>query len=229
MKITLVAAIGLGVGLFAGSGVGAVRTKRDVLAALDTIAAATSEGHRPAGHGEASPEAVTLPPDDAGHAPDTAPDTALDTALDTAPDTAAPAPAHAGGSSDDRGEAAVVAQGLGGTVDSATAEAPAAAIPPRAAVAETDRTGDIGDRVPEAGEGTLSALDPDGAKKLAKIFSSMKAAAAAAVLIEMSDEEVTAILLRMTDRLAGPIVGAFPPDRAASLGRVVLRGQEGGS
>ncbi len=146
-------------------------------------------------------ETVTLPAA-TEHAPDTA----------DVPTTTAAANAAEGDAHEDARPAP--------TAEVAAPEGETAATPVEASKPAPTDTG---------GADSLSALNPDGAKKLAKIFSAMKAPAAAAVLVEMSDAEVTAILLRMSDRQAGPIVGAFPPDRAASLGRVVLRGQEGGS
>ena len=70
-------------------------------------------------------------------------------------------------------------------------------------------------------------LNPEGAKKLAKIFGAMKAVDAAAVLAEMTDEEVEAVLGQMNDRTAAPILVNFPADRAAKLSREVLRGRGG--
>ena len=208
MKITLLAAIGVGVGLFAGSAVGAVRTEKVLVAAKDSVAAAQTAAHADAAKADEVAETVTLPPDettaaDTAHGPAAreavaTPHTTPDVTPDAPPAVAAPAEAPR--------PAAVTEASSQGPADSAAAK----------------------DSTHAARTDSLSALDPDGAKKLAKIFSAMKAPAAAAVLVEMSDAEVTAILLRMSDRQAGPIVGAFPPDRAASLGRVVLRGQEGG-
>ena len=211
MKITLLAAIGLGAGLFAGSAVGAIRTKRETLAAQDAVTAPAQAEHAVAAPAESehaaeepeqgAAETVSLPAA-AEHASDTA----------DAPTTTAAASAAEGGAHEDAQPAP--------PAEVATPEVETAGVPIEASrPAPNDM----------AGADSLSALNPDGAKKLAKIFSAMKAPAAAAVLVEMSDAEVTAILLRMSDRQAGPIVGAFPPDRAASLGRVVLRGQEGGS
>ena len=57
----------------------------------------------------------------------------------------------------------------------------------------------------------------------------MKPADAAAVLTQMTDAEVTVILLQMSERQAGPIVGAFPAARAAELGSALLRARGGGS
>jgi len=66
-----------------------------------------------------------------------------------------------------------------------------------------------------------------GAIKLAQIFSAMKAVDAAAVLQEMTDVEVEAILKHMQSRLAGQVLGEFEPERAALLSRVVLKGASG--
>lgn len=66
-----------------------------------------------------------------------------------------------------------------------------------------------------------------GAIKLAQIFSAMKPVDAAAVLQEMTDVEVEAILQHMQSRLAGQVLGEFDPERAALLSRVVLGGASG--
>ncbi len=63
-----------------------------------------------------------------------------------------------------------------------------------------------------------------GAMQLARMFSSMKAVDAAAVLQELTDAEVDAILRHMQSRLAGQILGEFEPARAALLSRTVLGG-----
>ena len=55
----------------------------------------------------------------------------------------------------------------------------------------------------------------------------MKPADAAAVLAEMTDGEVKAVLLQMNDRQAAPILGNFPAERAATLSSVVLRDRGG--
>lgn len=209
MKIPLLAAIGLGVGVFAGSAVGAVRTKNATLAALaahDALSVATQTQPASAEHADDGVESMTLPPEAAGGEPAAAePEAAGEVASNPTSGTHAPAP-----------PASVEERGPADDPAASEALAPTKEIEKPEAAAEND---------PES----LSALDPEGAKKLAKIFSQMKAPAAAAVLVEMSNEEVTAILLRMSERQAGPIVGEFPADRAASLGRVVLKGQEGGS
>lgn len=67
----------------------------------------------------------------------------------------------------------------------------------------------------------------EGAQKLSKIFGAMKAPDAAAVLQQMTDEEVKAILLQMSDRLAAAILGEFDAERAAELTRVVLMSRGG--
>jgi len=82
--------------------------------------------------------------------------------------------------------------------------------------------------VDEAAEEQAAALAmAEGAQKLSKIFGAMKAPDAAAVLQQMTDEEVKAILLQMSDRLAAAILGEFDAERAAELTRVVLMSRGG--
>ena len=77
--------------------------------------------------------------------------------------------------------------------------------------------------------GATPAELAEAAKKLSKIFGAMKAPDAAAVLQEMTDDEVKAILLEMSDRLAAGILGEFEPTRAAELTRAVLMARGGGA
>ena len=68
-----------------------------------------------------------------------------------------------------------------------------------------------------------------GAKKMSKVFSAMKAEDAANILEKLSDEEIEAILLQMSERTAAPILEAFDPARAAALSRLVLNSGRPGS
>lgn len=70
--------------------------------------------------------------------------------------------------------------------------------------------------------GPASDLNPEGIRRMARIFGAMKPQEAAAVLQRMSDEEVRGVMLQMGDRPAAAILSVFDPDRAAALSRVVL-------
>jgi hypothetical protein len=225
MKIAVVAAAGLAVGLLGGTGIAAVKARGEALEAhaqaeaqaQQSQARADSERDRPSSSaGDDGAVAVTLPPET------TPPDTAGD-----------PAPGSTGDSAD---ETAMDAKGAApaGTRDTALAprdDAPTkvastagdSAAAPVASSSATASSGARGATTPKP------ELDPAGAKKLAKIFGAMKPADAASVLAEMTDAEITAVLLQMNDRLAAPIVGELPPARAAALSQGVLREREGGS
>lgn len=82
-------------------------------------------------------------------------------------------------------------------------------------------TGSLADTAPTPGP----ALD--GPARLAKIFSTMEAKDAAAVLSKLEDDEVRAILAHMSTRKAAEVLGAFPPDRAAALSRSLLVARSG--
>jgi len=78
---------------------------------------------------------------------------------------------------------------------------------------------------PAAGNGTGGGVPSpaaDVSRRMARIFAAMKPAEAAAVLQQLSDEEVGPVLLLVGERPAAQILGAFEPERAASLSRVVL-------
>lgn len=87
-------------------------------------------------------------------------------------------------------------------------------LPPTGGAPAVDAT----DAAPDEGEDERDA----GARRLAKIFAVMDAGEAAAVLRQLSDEEIEAVLRRMSERNAAPILEAFPPERAAALSRVLL-------
>jgi MgtE intracellular N domain len=72
---------------------------------------------------------------------------------------------------------------------------------------------------------------PDSAssERLAKIFGSMDPKAAASVLIELSDIEITEILGGLSARKAGEVIKNMPADRAATLSRAMLLSVGGGS
>ncbi len=69
--------------------------------------------------------------------------------------------------------------------------------------------------------------DPTALRRLARIFSNMKADQAAAVMIELTDAEAERILVSMPERAAAAILGKMDSTRAAVLSRRVLGG--GGS
>jgi len=73
-----------------------------------------------------------------------------------------------------------------------------------------------------AESGPVSDLNPEGIRRMARIFGAMKPQEAAAVLQRMSDEEVRGVMLQMGDRPAAAILSVFDPERAAALSRVVL-------
>lgn len=62
----------------------------------------------------------------------------------------------------------------------------------------------------------------EGSRRLAKIFSAMKAQDAAAVLGGLENNAIQAILLQMGDRKAAEILANLDPERAASLSKNVL-------
>lgn len=81
-----------------------------------------------------------------------------------------------------------------------------------------------GSRETMAASAAADSAAIQGAMQLARMFSSMKPVDAAAVLQELTDPEVDAILRHMQARLAGQILGEFEPARAALLSRTVLGG-----
>lgn len=71
--------------------------------------------------------------------------------------------------------------------------------------------------------GTQGGEEANGAQaRLAQIFGSMDAKAAASVLVELSDTEITEILAHLSARKAGNIIKSMPAERAATLSRVML-------
>jgi hypothetical protein len=73
-----------------------------------------------------------------------------------------------------------------------------------------------------------SAYSDTGSQRLAKIFGAMDPRDAAEVLQGLTDDEVSAILVQMSERKVAAILSDFAPDRAASLSRVVLLARNGG-
>lgn len=70
--------------------------------------------------------------------------------------------------------------------------------------------------------------DPTALRRLARIFSNMKAEQAAAVMVELSDAEAQRILVSMSERAAAAILGKMDATRAAVLSRRVLGAGQGG-
>lgn len=70
--------------------------------------------------------------------------------------------------------------------------------------------------------------DPTALRRLARIFSNMKAEQAAAVMVELSDAEAQRILVSMPERAAAAILGKMDASRAAVLSRRVLGTGSGG-
>jgi MgtE intracellular N domain len=77
-------------------------------------------------------------------------------------------------------------------------------------------------RTGTSGAGADAESDSLAQKRLADIFGSMDAEAAAEVLVELSDTEVTDILGHLSARKAGEVIKNMPPGRAATLSRAML-------
>lgn len=71
--------------------------------------------------------------------------------------------------------------------------------------------------------------DPTALRRLARIFSNMKAEQAAAVMVELTDAEAQRILVSMSERAAAAILGKMDSSRAAVLSQRVLGGGGGES
>lgn len=69
--------------------------------------------------------------------------------------------------------------------------------------------------------------DPTALRRLARIFSNMKAEQAAAVMVELTDAEAQRILVSMSERAAAAILGKMDSSRAAVLSQRVLGGGGG--
>ena len=230
MKIVLVGGIAILVGVGAGAFVGGARTKAKILEARvqayqDSIAAAEAavpdaEQAAPAASGYAADSGVVPMPVEAGKA-----------------ETGAePGPAHGEGAATPdavqregvpNADAPQDAQPDSGSTLGSGVPVPADPVAPGS---------EPGSAMPDAGSATRAAeeagsagerMDPEASKKLAKIFGAMKPKDAAAVLQEMKDDEVKAILLQINARNAAQILGSFQPAQAAGLSRAVLAGRAG--
>lgn len=62
----------------------------------------------------------------------------------------------------------------------------------------------------------------EGSKRLAKIFSAMKASDAASVLDGLEDDAIHSILQHITDRKAAEILGNLSPERASAISQLLL-------
>jgi MgtE intracellular N domain len=72
------------------------------------------------------------------------------------------------------------------------------------------------------GDQGATQADDSAPERLAQIFGSMDAKAAASVLVELSDAEITEILSHLKARKAGEVIKNMPPERAATLSRAML-------
>ena len=66
------------------------------------------------------------------------------------------------------------------------------------------------------------AVSPE--RRLAKIFTAMQPKDAARVLEQMSDGDVQAIIAMLGDRQAAAVLANFPPQRAAVISKLAMRG-----
>jgi flagellar motility protein MotE (MotC chaperone) len=67
----------------------------------------------------------------------------------------------------------------------------------------------------------LDDLDASRISRLAKIFESMKADAAAPVIAQLSDDVTVSILMKMKERPAAKILSEMPVSRAAAISRLI--------
>jgi flagellar motility protein MotE (MotC chaperone) len=63
--------------------------------------------------------------------------------------------------------------------------------------------------------------------RISKIFTAMPAKQAAKVLEQMADGDVVVILGSVTDRKAAEILSLLPPQRAATVSKLVLANKSG--
>jgi hypothetical protein len=218
MKLIVLAVIGLLVGMGGGSAVAVMNAKKAFAADVahkaslvaDSLAQAEEQGAKhvaSAGHGA---------------------------------DSTAEAPSAAGDSAAAEGQAAEGASSGHGTAPSKepaheAAPAPAAAKPPKTynrAVQTVESNGTPG-TVP----GTATRPTPParplvtsarptpapGVEKVAKIFAAMPAKDAAMVLEQLDDVEVQSVISTLSEKQAAAILRNFPPARAATISKAVLR------
>ncbi|MFQ5538636.1 MAG: magnesium transporter MgtE N-terminal domain-containing protein [Gemmatimonadota bacterium] len=217
MKIVIMGMVGLLLGTAVGAFVGGKKESARMLSELaaqqaDSLARA-AEAH---GTGDASapePDAHATEADGGDPSPqvtdhgERSPDTGdpvIHEASDTSGEKGTPEPAPDGHATvRGSGDAPPGAQGPGGLAPAPVGAPGASPSPP--------------------------TVDPAASKKLAKIFAAMKPVDAAAVLQEMSDSEVQAILMSMAERQAAQVLGKFEAERAAHLtAAVIMRKGDGG-
>lgn len=218
MKLIVLAVIGLLVGMGGGSAVSVMNAKKayaaDVArkAALvaDSLAKAEEEGAKhvaSAGH-EADSTAEGAPADSAAPAEHGAAEKPSGHGAAPAGETAhapAPAPAPAPAKTPktyNRAVETVESNGSPGTIPgTSTRPTP----PPRPIVTSAAKT------------------PPPGVSKVAKIFAAMPAKDAAMVLEQLEDTEVQSVISTLSEKQAAAILRNFPPARAATISKAVLR------
>ncbi len=219
MKLIVLAVIGLVVGLGGGSAVSVMNAKKayaaDVArkAALvaDSLAKAEEEGAKhvaSTGHG-ADSTAEGVPADSSSAAEHGAPEhggaekpsshgaaPAVETAHAPAPSATKTPKTY------NRAVQTVESNGSPGTVPGSTSRPTP---PPRPIVTSAAKT------------------PPPGVSKVAKIFAAMPAKDAAMVLEQLEDTEVQSVISTLSEKQAAAILRNFPPARAATISKAVLR------
>lgn len=220
MKLIVLAVIGLLVGIGGGSAVAVMNAKKAYAADVahkaslvaDSLAKAEEEGAKHVAalaHGaDSTAEGAAASGDSAGatahgaegeSAGHDAP--ARETAHAPAP-APAPAPATKSPKGYSRAVQTVESNGAPGSVShSATRPTP----PPRPIPTATPKG------------------PPPGVSKVAKIFAAMPAKDAAMVLEQLEDAEVQSVISTLSEKQAAAILRNFPPARAATISKAVLR------
>jgi hypothetical protein len=107
--------------------------------------------------------------------------------------------------------------------ESAPASVPSRTVAQADAKPESAKSSAAPDSAAGAGKQPVGfAVSPE--RRLAKIFSAMQPKDAARVLEQMSDGDVQAIIAMLGDRQAAAVLANFPPERAAVIGRLTMRG-----
>lgn len=73
---------------------------------------------------------------------------------------------------------------------------------------------------------TSAPLDTAAFRQLAKIFTSMKPSDAVRIMDHLSDADVEGVLRHLQPRASAQLMAALPPERAAALGKRLLKGEE---
>lgn len=79
---------------------------------------------------------------------------------------------------------------------------------------------------------TEPAVDPRGAREVAKILITMKPKAAAEIIAKLTDDEVETIVRQLNAKQVAALLGSLPQERAAMLSRRLLTptaGNRGGT